>query len=76
MADFLISYAPLKEFEGGWCNVRGDAGGETYAGIARNFFRTGRAGRSLTRKKATFPSARVPRPFRAASPYCPACGTW
>lgn len=38
MADFLISYAPLKEFEGGWCNVRGDAGGETYAGIARNFF--------------------------------------
>lgn len=38
MADFLISYAPLKAFEGGWCNVKGDAGGETYAGIARNFF--------------------------------------
>lgn len=38
MADFLIAYAPLKEFEGGWCDVPGDAGGETYAGIARNFF--------------------------------------
>ena len=40
------------------------------------FFPDWPAGRSLTRKKATFPSARVPRPFRAASPYCPACGTW
>lgn len=38
MADFLMAYAPLKEFEGGWCDVPGDAGGETYAGIARNFF--------------------------------------
>ena len=38
MADFLIAYAPLKRFEGGWCDVPGDAGGETCAGIARNFF--------------------------------------
>ena len=38
MADFLIAYAPLKAFEGGWCKVQGDAGGETCAGIARNFF--------------------------------------
>lgn len=38
MADFLKAYAPLKNFEGGWCNVSGDPGGETYAGIARNFF--------------------------------------
>ena len=38
MADFLVAYEPLKKFEGGWCNVPGDAGGETYAGIARNFF--------------------------------------
>lgn len=38
MADFLTAYIPLKSFEGGWCNVAGDAGGETYAGIARNFF--------------------------------------
>ena len=35
---FGPAYAPLQDFEGGWCNVSGDAGGETYAGIARNFF--------------------------------------
>lgn len=38
MAEFSAAYAPLKQFEGGWCDVHGDAGGETYAGIARNFF--------------------------------------
>lgn len=38
MADFIKSYALVKKYEGGWCNVAGDAGGETYAGIARNFF--------------------------------------
>lgn len=38
MANFDISYAPLKEFEGGYDNDPSDAGGETYAGIARNFF--------------------------------------
>ena len=38
MADFLKAYALVKGFEGGWCDVEGDAGGETYAGIARNFF--------------------------------------
>lgn len=25
------------KFEGGYCNVKGDSGGETYKGIARNF---------------------------------------
>lgn len=40
MADFLKAYAPVKQWEGGWCNVPGDSGGETYAGIARNFFPT------------------------------------
>lgn len=40
MADFLKGYAPVRQFEGGWCNVPGDAGGETYAGIARNFWPT------------------------------------
>ena len=29
MADFSIAYAPLAGFEGGWCNVQGDSGGET-----------------------------------------------
>lgn len=38
MADFAITYAPLKQFEGGWANVKADRGGETYAGIARNFW--------------------------------------
>jgi len=38
MAKFEIAYAPLKEFEGGYSNVAADRGGETYAGIARNFF--------------------------------------
>lgn len=38
MADFLTAYAPVKDFEGGWCDVLGDAGGETYAGISRRFF--------------------------------------
>lgn len=38
MADFAIAYAPLKQFEGGYANVKADRGGETYAGIARNFW--------------------------------------
>ena len=38
MADFLKAYEPVRQYEGGWCDVPGDAGGETYAGIARNFF--------------------------------------
>ena len=37
-ADFNLAYAPVKTFEGGWCDVPGDSGGETYAGVARNFF--------------------------------------
>ena len=35
---FETAYAPLRGFEGGWCNDPGDAGGETYGGIARNFY--------------------------------------
>ena len=38
MADFKLAYNPVRTFEGDWCNVSGDAGGETYAGVARNFF--------------------------------------
>lgn len=38
MAQFEHAYAPVKQWEGGWCDVPGDSGGETYAGIARNFF--------------------------------------
>lgn len=38
MADFSIAYEPLRQFEGGYSNNAADRGGETYAGIARNFF--------------------------------------
>lgn len=38
MAEFSVAYAPLKAFEAGWCHVPGDSGGETYNGIARNYF--------------------------------------
>lgn len=52
MADFRTAYVPLKRFEGGWCNVRGDAGGETYAGIARNFFSAWKGWRMVDVAKA------------------------
>lgn len=38
MAEFESAYAPLKQFEGGYDNDTDDRGGETYAGIARNFY--------------------------------------
>lgn len=38
MADFDTAYAPVKKYEGGYDNDPADRGGETYAGIARNFF--------------------------------------
>lgn len=38
MADFKIAYAPLAAYEGGYSNDAADRGGETYCGIARNFF--------------------------------------
>lgn len=38
MADFAIAYKPVKDFEGQYSNDAADRGGETYCGIARNFF--------------------------------------
>jgi lysozyme family protein len=38
MADFLKAYKITNKFEGGWNHIKGDRGGETYCGIARNFF--------------------------------------
>ena len=38
MAEFARAYSLVRRYEGGWCHVKGDPGGETYAGIARNFF--------------------------------------
>ena len=38
MAIFEIADALTHKNEGGWNNVSGDRGGETYCGIARNFW--------------------------------------
>lgn len=40
MADFLIAYKKTGGFEGGWNHVKGDTGGETYCGIARNYWKS------------------------------------
>lgn len=34
--DFDKAFAALEQDEGGWCNVPGDSGGETYKGVSRN----------------------------------------
>lgn len=52
LADFYKAYKPVKEFEGGWCNVKHDAGGETYMGIARNFFGNWKGWKIVDREKA------------------------
>ena len=38
MANFKIAYDKTAKFEGGYANHPNDKGGETYKGIARNFF--------------------------------------
>ena len=38
MASFDVALEKLLQKEGGWCNVPGDKGGETYCGIARRFW--------------------------------------
>lgn len=35
MAEFLTAYKKTSQWEGGFADVAGDAGGETYAGISR-----------------------------------------
>lgn len=37
MAQFEAAYRVTAQHEGGWANVAGDSGGETYAGIARRY---------------------------------------
>lgn len=37
MANFIQAYMKTKEMEGGYANLKGDRGGETIWGIARNF---------------------------------------
>lgn len=38
MADFQKAYKKTSKNEGGYANVSGDTGGETYAGISRKWF--------------------------------------
>lgn len=38
MADFLLAHKLTSASEGGYANVIGDNGGETYAGISRKFW--------------------------------------
>ena len=35
MADFLKAFPVISENEGGYCEIKGDKGGETYCGISR-----------------------------------------
>ncbi|MDP4224831.1 MAG: glycosyl hydrolase 108 family protein [Bacteroidota bacterium] len=37
MADFEKAYRRTMRIEAGWCNTEGDSGGETFAGVARNY---------------------------------------
>lgn len=53
MAEFEIAYAPLKQYEGGWSNNKADRGGETYAGIARNFFPNWQGWKIVDQQKKT-----------------------
>jgi lysozyme family protein len=38
MANFKEAYFKTKSTEGGYANVEGDTGGETYAGVSRKWF--------------------------------------
>jgi lysozyme family protein len=38
MADFNLAFPVIAQNEGGYCNVSGDKGGETYMGISRNYY--------------------------------------
>lgn len=50
MADFIKAYMKTKEMEGGYANLKGDRGGETIWGIARNFHENNRYLRDLWRE--------------------------
>lgn len=53
MANFDISYRLLIPREGGYANVAGDKGGETYQGVARNFWPAWRGWAIIDAIKAT-----------------------
>lgn len=51
MADFQKAYVIVSEFEGSYSNDKNDRGGETYCGIARNFFPSWPGWKILDREK-------------------------
>lgn len=65
MAVFETSYALIRKYEGGWCDVPGDAGGETYAGIARRFFPHWAGWKIVDAEKASPSFRRGPHAFSA-----------
>lgn len=58
MADFEIAYKLTLQKEGGYANHKDDDGGETYCGIARNFFPSWAGWKILDQKKAKGPIKR------------------
>lgn len=62
MADFNTAYQLTKPIEGGYANVSGDRGGETYKGIARVFWPQWQGWEIIDNTKAAMPrySSAVP----------------
>lgn len=58
MADFTQAFQLMITHEGGYCNDPDDPGGETYKGIARNYFSkwTGWTKVDLLKKQVNFPA--------------------
>lgn len=58
MGYFEEAYALTMKTEGGYCNTAGDAGGETYKGVARNFHPSWSGWATIDRykKNPNFPS--------------------
>lgn len=65
MADFVTAYAPLAKHEGGWSNNPADRGGETYAGISREFFPSWSGWAAIDGAKAHPSFGRGPAAFSA-----------
>lgn len=62
MASFDIAYTKyIKPAEGGYSNVAADKGGETYGGIARNFWPKWIGWPQIDAKKKNYPSGIIPR---------------
>lgn len=58
MAEFKIAYDKTAEFEGGYVNHPNDRGGETYKGIARNFWGKWEGWKTIDRYKTAPMSAK------------------